>query len=210
MAIPLEFFKRVAERAGGVVLPPLFLGPDGVLEHDGKMYYGMDFYSFEDGYPQHLIGNMHYIPEPLFIQIIEHIMKNLKRSGFAALVSFGHGPSMDALLKNRERLENEFEMKIFSLTDFCGNMPGDHAAFYETAMFMALCPDSADFALLPDDKPPISVWGREPRVAAIKEEGERLVALYEEQTVAKLIEINEILPKPDLTLEYNHVKDLRY
>ena len=215
MMIPLEMFKRYAARVGGVVLPPLYLGPDGTLEHDGEMYYGMDFYSFENGHPKHLIGNMHYIPEPFYVQIIEYIIKNLKRSGFAALIVFGHGPSVDALLRERERLENQFEMKIHSLTDFCGEgpegrMPGDHAAFYETAMFMALCPESVDLTLLPDDKPPISVWGHDPRAGAVKEEGERLIALYEEQAVFKLIELAKTLPKPNLTLEYHQIKDLRY
>ena len=214
MMIPLEMFKRIAARVGGVVLPPLFLGPDGVFEREGKMYYGMDFYSFTEGNPRRLIGNAHYIPEDLYIQIIEGIIQNLKDSGFADLTVFGHGPSNDAALKHRERLENQYEIRIFSITDFCGDdsggMPGDHAAFYETAMFMGLFPGIAKLDLLPEDKPPISVWGRDPRVDTIKEDGEGFIRMYEEKTIERLIEINKTLPKPDLDLNYEHVKDLRY
>ncbi|HOV69912.1 MAG TPA: creatininase family protein [Clostridia bacterium] len=210
MMIPLEMFKHIAEKAGGVVLPPLFIGPDGAIEHDGKLYFGMDYASFEDGYPQHLAGSMHYVPEPFFIQLLEYIIKNLTRSGFAGLVAFGHGPSVDALMKNRERLENSFNIRIFGLADFCGGIPGDHAAFYETAMALALFPELVNMQQLPDEVIPVSVWGRDPRISNLKEEGERMIKLYEEQAVAKLIELNTELPKPNLKLEYHHVRKLIY
>ena len=213
MLLGLEAFKRVAVQAGGVVLPPLFLGPDGDLEHDGKTYYGMDFISFEEGYPQQLIGSSYYVPEPFYVQILENILKNLKRTGFAALVGIGHGPSTKTLLKNRERFEAQFKMKILSLSELCsddsGEMPADHAAFNETVMMMGLNPDLVDLSLLPEDKPPVAVWGQDPCIAATKEEGERIITLYGEQASQKLIDLNKTLPKPNLKLEFHHVRDLR-
>jgi creatinine amidohydrolase/Fe(II)-dependent formamide hydrolase-like protein len=172
----------------------------------------MDFVSFEEGYPQHLIGSMHYIPEQLYLQIIEQIIKSLKRNGFALLVAVGHGPSTGTLLQNRERLENEFDFKILSLTELCGEGPEgmamDHAAFNETALMMSLYPELVDLSLLNDDVPPVGVWGKDPRVPGIKEEGDRLTVLYGEQASEKLIEINKSLPKPNLRLEFRHVKNL--
>lgn len=48
-----EFFVKLAGKVGGIVLPMLFVGPEGGFKSvkDRKEYYGMDVISFDEGYP---------------------------------------------------------------------------------------------------------------------------------------------------------------
>jgi creatinine amidohydrolase len=50
------FFLRLAAAAGGVVLPPLFLGPDLVKTVEGRVYVGMDHWGFPAGQERVLEG----------------------------------------------------------------------------------------------------------------------------------------------------------
>ena len=55
--IPLGFFKELARKVGGIVLPMLFLGPDNVEQQGGREYYGMDIHSYPKNRPQQLEGS---------------------------------------------------------------------------------------------------------------------------------------------------------
>ena len=48
------FFERLAAKAGGVVLPMLFVGPDKRILHDGAEFFGMDIYGFSEDRPRRL------------------------------------------------------------------------------------------------------------------------------------------------------------
>ena len=37
-----QFFRLLAKKVGGIVMPPLFVGPDRCCENSGKEDYGMD------------------------------------------------------------------------------------------------------------------------------------------------------------------------
>ena len=208
MLLPSEIFKRLAARVGGVVLPPLFLGPDLEAEHGGEMYYGMDVLSFEEGRPQHLTGNAYHVPKELYIQILENILKNLKRNGFAALIGHGHGPSSNTLLECKERFEREYGIFVTNLYEIGKDMLTDHAAFNETSLMMALHGGLADLSQMPEGAPTPAVWGEDPRIAASAEEGRRMVAENEETVSRFLLALKEKLAHPQKRLEFHHVKDL--
>ncbi|MCL1806131.1 MAG: creatininase family protein [Oscillospiraceae bacterium] len=207
MLLPLEAFKRMASRVGGVVLPPLFLGPDNEMEHDGKKYFGMDVWSFEEGHPQQLIGSAYHIPEAFYIQLLEHILQNLKHNGFAAVIGHGHGPSSEIFYKQKERFEKEYGLFITNLYESGKDFLVDHAAVNETSLMMSLVPGFANLSRMPEGASP-AVWGSDPRGAASAEEGARIAAENEEAIIDLLLKLKETLPKPGLTLEFHHVKDL--
>jgi creatinine amidohydrolase len=208
MLLPLEVFKRLAARVGGVVLPPLFLGPDLEETHNGEAYYGMDILSFENGHPQHLTGNAYHIPKALYISILENICKNLKRNGFAALIGHGHGPSSNTLMECKERLEKEYGLFITNLYESGEGMLIDHAAVNETSLMMGLHSGLVAMSHMPKGTPSPAVWGQDPRGVASEEEGMRLVGKNEMIMVAFLEKLKETLPKPRMKLEFTHVKDL--
>ncbi len=84
---PFEFFQEVAAEVGGIVLPVLFLGPDKVEEIDGVDYYGKDLGNHSDLTDQQydrqiLTGSAFWIPDTLYISIIEGIFKAIEKAGF--------------------------------------------------------------------------------------------------------------------------------
>ncbi|MCL2004247.1 MAG: creatininase family protein [Oscillospiraceae bacterium] len=208
MLLPLEVFKRLAARVGGVVLPPLFLGPDLEQVRGKEVFYGMDILSFEEGHPQHLTGNAYHIPKELYIQILDNICKNLKRNGFAALIGHGHGPSSNTFLECKERFAREYGLFIANLYEIGKEMLVDHAAVNETSLMMALYGGLADLSRMPEGAPSPAVWGPDPRGAASAEEGRRVVEQNEDIVCKVLSDLKETLPKPRLELNFHHVKDL--
>lgn len=72
------FFIQLAGR-GGVVLPPLFLGPDSMQEVDGAEYYGMDLYNKVPDSPRQLKGSAYWVSDRLFSEMVEAVLKQLRR-----------------------------------------------------------------------------------------------------------------------------------
>jgi len=91
--ISFRFFKELARKVGGIVLPMLFLGPDNVEQQGGREYYGRDMHSYPKNRPQQLEGSAYWISEDFFKQILEVTLTQLKRAGFKIIVAHGHGPS---------------------------------------------------------------------------------------------------------------------
>jgi creatinine amidohydrolase len=194
---PLSFFSEVAAEIGGIVLPALFLGPDRMEEVNGTEFYGKDLgnpsYAVKQQYEKQILpGSAYWIPDSLFIAIIESILNQLKRQGFKILVAHGHGPSTNLIIKNRERWEPEFGIKLFHLWG-SGNDPeigfmSDHAGMLETSVVMKYRPGLVHMENLPED---ISIWPRgirgfDPRIYASKEKGDEIVRI-QKQRIIKII-----------------------
>jgi len=198
---PLELFREIATEIGGVVLPPLFLGPDTVLYENGEMYQGMEIVS-EDGKGnplplQKLDGSAYWQPEPLFVQTIGQILFNLQRMGIRLLVAHGHGPSTVAVLKNSNEWERQYGVRIIHLwqnndSDTIPDGLGfqvDHAATNETSIVWRYYPQYVDISVLPADPQewPIGVGGRDPRVHASQEHG-KAITEFNKARVINMIE----------------------
>ena len=87
-----EFFKLLAEEVGGMVLPMLFLGPDGAETVDGKVLYGMDRGNYiKDEKQQYdarqFDGSAYWVPDSTFATIVEATLKQLKRAAEILLQS---------------------------------------------------------------------------------------------------------------------------
>jgi creatinine amidohydrolase len=181
-------FERAARKFGGIVFPPLFLGPDRIHpESDGRTLIGMD-YSDKTTPHRQLDGSCYRISEGLFLSIIEAVFEQARRAGFKAMVADGHGPSRWALGRHVEHFENQFGLKIISIQrdlkekGWLSQM--DHAAKNETSLVLALRPELPDLTQLSKDR---SVWpqgvaGADPRDAS---------AAYGEECIAASLKLLE-------------------
>ena len=180
------FFIKLAKRVGGVVLPPLFLGPDTMKTVDGFEFYGMDILQKASLQPMQLKGSAYWVPESLFSGIIDAVLKQISRVGFKIVVAHGHGPSTDFIIKNQTGLEERHGVKIFTLwrpNEECApelEFQNDHAAMNETSIMMSLHPSLVHMDQLPQDpeEKPLGLIGKDPRIHASKEHGNRIVELH--------------------------------
>lgn len=198
---PLEFFKRLAAEAGGIVLPMIFLGPDFYdpgydSELNGTKYYGMDYFSYplpDNRYEPHkLTGSAYWVSDSIFHGIVNSIMDQLSRAGFKIVVAHGHGPSNNFIENHAEDLMNNYKLRVITCrgndsADFCFQC--DHAAANETSIMMALRPDLVDMENLPQDTTiwPLGIGGKDPRIHASRDAGKKIID-YEIKKMKKRIQ----------------------
>lgn len=162
-------FTRCAKRYGGIVFPPLWVGPDRIERtSDGALLIGMD--SSEYTKPkQQLIGSCYWVSKGLFLQLLESIVSQAKRAGFACLIADGHGPSRKAWAEMAPTWEKQYDIILLSsLIDFNESnylTQRDHAGKNETSAMMALHPELVDLSLL-DSPFPLGVHGEDPRLSS--------------------------------------------
>ncbi|MDP7349062.1 MAG: creatininase family protein, partial [Phycisphaeraceae bacterium] len=172
---------ELARQAGGIVLPPLFLGPDRREMIDGKMYYGMDMSDTVDNQPCQLDGSAYWIDDESFVQLLELILSHLVRAGFKIVVAHGHGPSNLAFAAHIDEWSKQLDLKLFTCwrdeeTDGMG-VQTDHAAANETSLVMALRPELVQMGNLSADlnDKPVAVGGKDPRTDASRPTGQQIV-----------------------------------
>jgi len=180
------FFTKLAQRVGGIVLPPLFLGPDEAKKINGHEYYGMDIFGYSPNAPQQLKGSAYWIPSDLFLALLEALLKQLSRAGFKIFVAHGHGPSTQIITENNERLSVKFHLTIMTVwrdknqRDPDMEFQYDHAATNETSIMMAFHPDLVHMENLSRDrkKRPLAIIGKDPRTHASAKHGENIIRLH--------------------------------
>jgi creatinine amidohydrolase len=167
--ISTALFERAARRFGGIVFPPLFLGPDRIRqEQDGSMLQGMDYAEDVTVPPQQLYGSCYWVNTGLFMQIVEAVIAQAARAGFKCLVADGHGPSRGHFCANAEGWEKQYGIRLigarYNMEDGWATQM-DHAARNETSLLMAAHPDLVDLDVLSTDRSdwPLGVGGEDPR-----------------------------------------------
>ncbi|MBI4552439.1 MAG: creatininase family protein [Candidatus Latescibacteria bacterium] len=163
-------FERAAHELGGIVFPPLFLGPDRArLEPDGRVLHGMDYATVTTP-PRQLDGSCYWVSRGLFLQLCEAVLAQAARAGFRCIVADGHGPSRTAWGEYANDWEAQFGLRLVSVFRdlkevWCSQI--DHAARNETSLMMALHPALVDLSQLPTDRSvwPQGVGGEDPRDA---------------------------------------------
>ena len=172
-------FERAARQFGGIVLPPIWLGPDRITGQDtGPDLVGMDTAKTTCPHRQ-LPGSCYWIPKGLFLMLVEAILSQAKRAGFRCVVADGHGPSRGAWAEMADSWEKQFGLALVSAKrDFPGQWrtQNDHAGRNETSIMMAVAPDLVDLTQLPEDRAvsPQGVGGEDPRDST-PEFGEELI-----------------------------------
>jgi creatinine amidohydrolase len=157
--------EEAARRFGGIVLPPLWLGPDAIdSDDDGRSLVGMDIFSEPS---RQLPGSLYWVSEGLFLQMVEAVLAQATRAGFRCIVAEGHGPSRDAFGRMSKQWRRRFGLRLISAADFPGEWAtqNDHAGRNETSILMAVAPDLVDLDRLPDGSGgrSIGIIGEEPR-----------------------------------------------
>ncbi|MFW9938028.1 MAG: creatininase family protein [Candidatus Thorarchaeota archaeon] len=185
------FFIELAKKVGGIVLPMLFLGPDNLEIVNGEEYYGMDIHSYPSKHPQQLPGSAYWVSNDFFKQILEAIIKQLKRTGFKIIVAHGHEPSTILFNKSIKEWQNKFGLEFYTCLQIGKfrkfGLQTDHAAENETSLMMALKPKLVFLDNLPKEisEKPLGLLGKDPRKSANSEIGFKIIELQ----VDKMAEI---------------------
>jgi creatinine amidohydrolase len=191
-----EFFKKLATEVGGIVLPKLFIGPDGYdTLIDGREYYGMDcgkVFSDQCRYEiQQLTGSAYWVPDSTFDSMMQGIMKQLSRAGFKMVVAHGHGPSGNYIDAHIRDFKDRYSLVVMNCwhndsADLC--LQCDHAGANETSIMMFVRPELVEMSNLPQDTAtwPLGMLGRDPRIYANREFGKSIVD-FEIRKMAGLI-----------------------
>lgn len=155
---------------GGIVMPPIHLGPDRAsYDHEGNHLQGMDTAETTKPHRQ-LDGSCYWVEEEVFGYFVDCILAQLDRAGFEAVFADGHGPSRWSWVKDIEQRESHFDLKLLGVTeDYCKAWLSqtDHAALNETSLMLATRPDLVDLDQLPERLSDIiqGVSGCDPRQA---------------------------------------------
>ncbi|HZU87118.1 MAG TPA: creatininase family protein [Anaerolineaceae bacterium] len=176
------FFTQLARRAGGIVLPMLFLGPDAHQMTAGQEFFGMDIFGFPKGEPQQLDGSAYWIADEQFQSLVEAVLYQLARAGFKIVVAHGHGPSTKLFDQHRSEWSKRFGLDLFICWDTQNwdretGLQTDHAAANETSLMMALHPEMVKMERLPAalSEPPKALLGEDPRLHASLEKGHKII-----------------------------------
>jgi len=166
--ISRALFERAAKRFGGIVFPPLFLGPDRTRVEDGKVLQGMDYADPVTTPHQQLYGSCYWVSIGLFLQIVEAILAQAARAGFRCIVADGHGPSRSAFCYHAKSWEEQFGIRLvgarYNVEEGWATQ-NDHAARNETSLLVAAYPHLVDLGILSEDRAqwPLGVGGEDPR-----------------------------------------------
>lgn len=160
-----------ARRFGGIVLPPLFLGPDRrMVLDDGSSLVGMD-YAKSTSPQRQLPGSCYWVSYDFFAALLENILAQLKRAGFTAVFADGHGPSRRSWVEHIPQWEQQFGLRLLGITDDLKpnwQYMTDHAAKNETSIMLHVAPDLVDLAVFSggEQSPLVGVNGEHPFLAS--------------------------------------------
>ena len=196
------FFVKLAEKVGGIVLPMLFMGPDRVAETENGVLYGMDTWTGEKQTnnkirePGQLDGSAYWLSDESFYNLIDNIFMQLKRAGFKIIVAHGHGPSTNQVAKYAKDWLEKYGLIVINCwgSEYDAEGMGiqvDHAAANETSLVWALRPELVQMERLSKipEEFPVAVGGKDPRIYASKEKGEKIIELNLEHMAGILYEI---------------------
>jgi len=191
-----ELMVACAREVGGIVMPPIHLGPDRAKPGPGGSYLvGMD-YADSTTPARQLDGSCYWVPQGLHLMIVDAILEQLKRTGFRAVFADGHGPSRWSWVRHLEEREARFGLKLFGVTDDIGKSwksQVDHAARNETSLMMLYRPGRVDLSQLPASRSewPQGVGGEDPRDSTV-DHGEECMRKSLELMIGKFREAGVI------------------
>jgi creatinine amidohydrolase len=180
----------------------LFMGPDRVIENENGVLYGMDPWTGENETgrkirePGQLDGSAYWLPDESFLNLLECILRQLQRAGFKVVVAHGHGPSTGTVAKHAQAWLDKFGLTIINCWGSEYDKDGmgiqvDHAAANETSLVMAMRPELVQMDRLSKDPAqfPVAVGGKDPRIHASAEMGEKIIELQLERMAKILTDI---------------------
>jgi creatinine amidohydrolase len=201
---------HLAERLGGVVMPPLFWGdnrgdicelvfdpavspwlPEGTTDHTAAIEREMRLDKAKlqaDAERSRAEGGWR-----LWRELMVHTLFQIQTLGFRLIVPIpGHYPLFKPLEDSVEAYKYAGgTSEIFVLKDHMydeSGKAGDHAAAFETSLMLALEPDLVDLGRLDPDPEiaPTGVLGADPRFGASREFGEKILERFTELVRGRL------------------------
>jgi len=165
---------EAARRYGGIVFPPIHISPGpATLSYDGPLPVRMDFWDVVYDPATNVGGDTYWIPDTLYGAVIDGMLAHCKRVGFRAVFADGHGPSRREWVRELNRREEQFGLKLFGVTTELlkqWKSQTDHAARNETSLMLHHRPDLVDMSRLPESRAdwPVGVGrgGEDPRDAS--------------------------------------------
>ena len=162
-----------------------FAEPENKFDHTISIseHYGVA----KDVFEKDAKRSLEYGGWELWEKLMVRTMFQIETMGFKSIVLIpGHFPLIAPTYRAIQRYIDEGgNCKVFALDEFESSfvedkLIGDHAASFETSLMLALCPELIDInALEPDlSKPNIGVIGKDPRVHASKEFGEKILEKF--------------------------------
>lgn len=143
-----------AVEVGGIVLPPLPLGTESILEPQRVKDRGFEGHERIEGmdFPDLSLTSL-YIVESSFMTIVRELVRGLKRQNFRVVVILnGHGAKyhMSGLMRLAVEESAPGELAVVHAMAFdIGKDKGGHAERYETAFMQAYYPETVDLSALP-------------------------------------------------------------
>jgi creatinine amidohydrolase len=210
---------RIARDGGGLVVPPLYFGENRenalleavpVLGSRIAAYMGLPEDSFEPGY----MGHSRHEQDDMYGRLLQHILHQVSSLGFkVAAFCAGHYPLIDhakaachvfhqqTLHVPPERRTISFVFTGYELVGDLFPYAGDHAAYWETSLMMALDRPLVDLSCLPEDRSQLfGVGGKRPPYEASAEQGEK----YVQAITARVLEkVRERLDNPAKFAHHN-------
>ncbi|RLF17277.1 MAG: hypothetical protein DRJ66_01260 [Thermoprotei archaeon] len=165
---------RAAERTGGIVFPPLYIG------HQTLRIYGFP-YTLE--FSSELVKRLAF-----------ELLNQLEDMGFKVIVILcGHYGKEH--LKVIERAVEEYKAKggkakVLAVPEYAfaedKGYRGDHAAKWETSIFWYFYPNMVHLERIEKEEKPKGIYGEDPRKYASRELGESIVNVIVDRLVDKV------------------------
>lgn len=157
---------KAAEQAGGLVMPPLYCGTE--RERDPELLdglgFGGDVYIVGMDFPANPLPSM-YVPEEIFALMVRENIHLLQKMEFEIIVLVSGHAAVNQL-ETLERLAAEFNGRGESqvlvalpfVPDESGTLAVGHASRVETAVMLALAPETVRTEALPRLPAPLPNW----------------------------------------------------
>jgi len=195
---------RCAQAGGGLVFPALFYGEnreEALMEANAgdkeeiSAAYGLPPENFAPGYMGYSVKEQ----SDAYLRLLVHILHEVRSLGFkVAVFSPGHYPLLDfaraacALFHQTVKHDKRGMCIAWAFTGYelvkdVYEYAGDHAAYWETSLLLALCPGLSDLSVLPEDRDErlVGVGGLPPQDATA-EFGEKMTRAIVERVTAEV------------------------
>lgn len=123
-----------AEKTGGIVFPPLYLGFDAYPDIDLEKYPNKQF-------------DCYHLDKETYQNVLESCFSRMIGIGFKTIfVLAGHYPNADIAKLASEKYKEKARFVIVKEPDLIEGETGDHAGKWETSLMMVLFPELVDLS----------------------------------------------------------------
>lgn len=150
--------QLTAEKYGGIVFPPLYLGVDAWPDIDLQKYPNKQY-------------DCYHLDAKLYQEVLENYFYRMIHIGFKKIfVLAGHYPNADiAKLASEKFKDTDVRFVIVKEPDLVEGETGDHAGKWETSLMMVMYPDLVDLKRMDDKKDKLrAVEGIDPSESSVE------------------------------------------